>query len=221
MNNIDFRRHYILMIDTETANGLNDPLLYDLGCAVIDTHGNVYETASFVNKDIFKGCADLMQSAYYANKIPQYWEQIWAGERQMATLFQIRQAVWALMKKYRITDVCAHNARFDYRSTHVTLRYETSSKQRYFFPYGTHFMDTMKMAQSTICKQPTYVKWCKKNGYVCANGQVRKTAEILYRYISGEADFTEKHTGLEDVLIETQILAHCYRQHKKMNKYLW
>ena len=56
---------------------------------------------------------------------------------------------------------------------------------------------------------------------MCANGQVRKTAEILYRYISGEADFTEKHTGLEDVLIETQILAHCYRQHKKMNKYLW
>ena len=53
MNNIDFRHHYILMIDTETANGLNDPLLYDLGCAVVDTHGNVYETASFVNKDIF------------------------------------------------------------------------------------------------------------------------------------------------------------------------
>ena len=24
MNNIDFRRHYILMIDTETANSLND-----------------------------------------------------------------------------------------------------------------------------------------------------------------------------------------------------
>ena len=82
MNNIDFRRHYILMIDTETANGLNDPLLYDLGCAVVDTHGNVYETASFVNKDIFKGCADLMQSAYYANKIPQYWETNLVGRTQ-------------------------------------------------------------------------------------------------------------------------------------------
>jgi hypothetical protein len=49
-----------------------------------------------------------------------------------------------------------------------------------------------------------------------ANNQPRKTAEILYRYISGNIDFDESHTGLEDVLIEVQILAYCYRQHKAM-----
>ena len=30
-----------------------------------------------------------------------------------------------------------------------------------------------------------------------------------------DLDFKEEHTGLEDVLIETAIMAYCYRQHKK------
>jgi hypothetical protein len=51
--------------------------------------------------------------------------------------------------------------------------------------------------------------------------QVRLTAEILYRYISGDRDFIESHTGLEDILIETALLAHCFRQHKKMEKRLF
>ena len=34
-------------------------------------------------------------------------------------------------------------------------------------------------------------------------------------------DFIESHTALEDVMIEKEILAYCYRQHKKMRKKLW
>ena len=59
------------------------------------------------------------------------------------------------------------------------------------------------------------------NGYICKNGQLKMTAEILYRFISGQEDFDEEHTGLADVLIEKEILAYCYRQHKKMRKKLW
>jgi len=49
-------------------------------------------------------------------------------------------------------------------------------------------------------------------------GRPRATAEILYKYISGDIDFAEDHTGLEDVLIEKEIFAKCVRQHKKMRK---
>ena len=31
-----------VILDTETANGLEDPIMYDLGFAVIDKKGNVY-----------------------------------------------------------------------------------------------------------------------------------------------------------------------------------
>ena len=54
-----------------------------------------------------------------------------------------------------------------------------------------------------------------------ANGRLRKTAEILWRFISGNNDFEESHTGLEDVLIEAEIMWYCFRQHKPMRKALY
>lgn len=215
---IDKRKHYILVLDTETANTIEDNLFYDLGAAVVDTHGNVYNHISYVNKDIFCDEEELMQSAYYAEKLPQYHEDIAKGKRKVATTYEIKKAINDLIREYGIKEVCAHNAPFDVRAVNNTQRYVTKSKDRYFFPYGVEIWDTMRMAESVICKMPTYRKFCEENGYICANGQLRKTAEILYRFISGNNEFTENHTGLEDVMIEKEILAYCYRQHKPMRK---
>ena len=79
----------------------------------------------------------------------------------------------------------------------------------------------MKMAQDVICQMPTYKTFCQENGYTLPNGACRKTAEILYRFISGKEDFEESHTGLEDVLIEAEIMFYCFRQHKPMRKLLF
>jgi hypothetical protein len=49
----------------------------------------------------------------------------------------------------------------------------------------------------------------------------RFTAEILYRYITDNLEFTESHTGLEDTLIEKEIFAYCVRQKKKMQRTYW
>lgn len=221
MKDIDYRRHYILVFDTETANGLDDPLFYDFGCAVIDTKGNVYETRSFVNGEIFFKERELMRSSYYAEKIPKYWTDILEGKRIAASFFEIRKAVADLMQKYRIKEVCAHNCFFDYKATNGTQRYLTKSKYRYFFPKGTIYWDSLNMARTVIAPMPTYKAFCERNNYKTARGQVRLTAEILYRFISGKEEFIESHTGLEDVLIEKEIIAYCYKQHKKMRKTLF
>ena len=215
---IDKRITYYMVFDTETANGLDDPIMYDLGCAVVDKRGKVYETASLVVDEVLNGMGELMKSAYYAKKIPMYKEQIKNGDRKVVSLFEARKIFHDLCKKYNIKIAIAHNARFDYRSTSKTQRYLTKSRYRFFLPYGVELWDTMKMANDTICKQWSYKEWCYKNGYLTKNGRVRKTAEILYRYISGDEDFEESHTGLEDVLIEKEIFAHCMRQHKPMRK---
>ena len=215
---IDRRKSYYIVFDTETANGLDDPIVYDLGFAVIDKNGNVYEKHSFVIGEVFFGMKELMQSAYYAEKIPQYIEQIKKGERKVVSLYTARKIFAKACKEYNVKAVIAHNARFDYRSTSKTQRYLTKSKYRFFLPYGIEIWDTMKMANDTICKQVHYKEFCYNNGYLTKNGRVRKTAEILYRYISGEHDFIESHTGLEDVMIEKEIFVHCLRQHKPMRK---
>lgn len=221
---IDHRRHYVLVIDTETANTIQEDnkldmtnvLFYDCGWAIADTHGNIYRTRSFVNRDVFCYERELMQSAYYASKIPKYVEEIQSGLRVMADLAEIHKVFLADIAEYSITEIVAHNARFDVNSLNTTQRYVTKSKHRYFIPYGIEVWDTMGMARDVICSMPTYKQWCKDNGYMTKNNQVRKTAEILYRFISGDENFAEEHTGLEDVLIEVKILAYCYRQHKAM-----
>lgn len=215
---IDKRKSYYIVFDTETANGFDDPIVYDIGGAVVDKKGNVYETFSFVIYEVFCGMKDLMKTAYYAEKIPKYEEEIKNGERKLVKYATAKKHINKLAKKYNIKAMIAHNARFDYRSTTRTQRYLTKSKYRFFLPYGVELWDTLKMANDTICKQVHYKEWCYNNGYLTKNGRVRKTAEILYRYISGEHDFKEEHTGLADVMIEKEIFVHCINQHKPMRK---
>ena len=228
---MDKRKHYIIVADTETCNGIADgdkldlsnSLVYDLGFAVVDKKGQVYETHSYIIREVFYGMSDVMKSAYYASKIPQYKEDIANGKRQVVSLFEARKALLAAMKKYNTTTIAAHNARFDLNALNTTVRYLTKSKYRYFFPYNVEFWDTLKMSRQTIGKQKGYRLFCEMNGYMTKHKvpQVRLTAEILHRYLTGNSEFVESHTGLEDVLIEKDILAHCLRQHKKMVKGLF
>ena len=162
-----------------------------------------------------------MSECYYLSKIPQYNTDIYQGKREITSFYQVKKHIENLCEKYNIKAIIAHNMRFDYRATTITQRYLTASKYRYFLPYGVELWDTLKMAQDTICKQKTYIKWCEENGYLKKNGTPRATAEILYKYISGNNDFEESHTGLEDVLIEKEIFAKCMAQHKKMKKNVW
>ena len=231
MAKIDRRRNYIIVMDTETCpldreyNGVTpfNMFVYDIGWAVVDKHGNVYETKSYVNKDIFYGEKDLMNSSYYANKLPQYFEDIENGSRVVASWFEIRKDLVETMKRYETNIVCAHNARFDDGATKNTQRWLTKSKYRYFLPYKTEVWDTMKMCLDVVATMPTYKAFCEENGYMTRHKTPRPQvkAEVIYRFITGNNDFIESHTGLEDVLIEKEILAYCYRKHKKMRKKLY
>lgn len=232
MNKIDRRIHYILMMDTETCNTLvaedgkldmTNVLIYDFGWQVIDKRGKVYEEKSYIVKDIFERETALMQSAYYAKKIPQYLQEIAEGKRVVATFYEIRKDFLETLARYETNTIAAHNARFDYRASNVTQRWLTKSKYRYFFPYDIEIWDTLKMATDVICKMPTYIAFCEQNGYMTKHKKPRPkaTAEVLYRFISGNVAFNEAHTGLEDVDIERQILAYCFRQHKAMRKGLY
>ena len=226
---IDKRISYKIVLDTETCPIDKDleevvpgnMFTYDCGWAVVDKKGNVYKTRSFVNADIFLDEKDLMQSAYYANKIPQYWEDIKSGKRILTNFYNIRKTLLEDIAEYNVTEIFAHNMRFDYGTLNTTQRWETKSKYRYFFPKDVVICDTLKMSRDVIAKMPTFIKFCEDNNFLTKNGKPQLKAETIYRFITKDTDFVESHTGLEDVLIEKEILAYCYRQHKKMRKKLW
>ena len=116
------------------------------GYHIFDLAGNVYEEASYVNSDIFLD-KELMASAYYAEKMPNYWKDIWAKKRTMLTWREIKQKLYEAIKRNNVRIISAHNARFDYRSLNLTQRYITTSRWRWALPWGMEWWDTLKMAK--------------------------------------------------------------------------
>lgn len=211
----------IMMIDTETTNDIDCPIVYDVGFSIFDLEGNTYAERSYVNADIFLD-KNLMQYAYFVDKVPQYWEEIKAGDRKLAKWYTITKEINALMQKYNVEILCAHNARFDYRSMHLTQRYITTSKWRWVFPFGTfEWWDTLKMARAILKDNDDYTKFCFDNNFVTKNNRVQYTAEVIYRWLTNNIDFAEKHTGLEDVKIERQIFEFLINENPDFDGRLW
>ena len=228
---MDKRKSYYIVLDTETCNGitvdgkldLTCSLVYDIGYQVIDKKGYVYERRSFLVKEIFCNESELMNSAYYAKKIPTYIADLNKNIHSLKGWSEIKKIFLHDFYKYNIKAVVAHNAKFDLNALNVTTRWITKSKYRYFFPFGTPIFDTLIMSRDTIGKEIGYIIFCQRHNFMTKHKKprVKLTAEVLYRYISGNYDFVEAHTGLRDVEIESQIFVTCLAKHKKMQKNLF
>ena len=198
---------------SSTIIGANTRRYHGLLIAPLNPPANRYLCLSKIDEAVV---VDNIEYPLYTNVCRNYISQGFKNqvsfEKQYVPKFE-----------YNVQNIFAHNAYFDNNALNNTFRYLTKSRFRWFFPWGIELWDTLKMARQTIGKQPSYIRWCAENNYMTRHKipRPRLTAEILYRYISGDYNFTESHTGLEDVLIETKILAHCFRQHKHMEKKLF
>lgn len=199
----------IIVVDTETTNGLENPIAYDIGWKVMTTTGKTLERHSYVVYETFFN-KELMSTAYYADKIPMYFEDMSNGVRKVDYLENIRKKFHENCEEYDVRAISAHNGIFDYKSLKNTVNYVLDEK--YFYPYGIELWDSLKMAKDILGKNPRYVKFCKQNEYLTKYGKPRFTAEICFRYISKNNEFEEKHTGAEDCDIEGAIIAYCMKR---------
>ena len=219
------------MADTETCNTIDNEgkldmsnvLPYDLGMSVINEQGEVFEKVSLIIEEIYYGMPDLMATAYYADKLPQYDKDIAEGKRKVVNIYQAQKILWELKRKYGIEVIVSHNARFDNIALKNLSRYITKSKYRYFLPYKTEVWDTMKMCLDVVATMPTYKAFCEENGYMTRHKTPRPQvkAEVIYRFITGNLEFEESHTGLEDCEIEGEILAYIYKNYTDFRKALY
>lgn len=195
----------VLIIDTETANTIEQPLPYDIGYAIVNIEsGNILVKRSFIVAEIFFD-KELMSSAYYADKIPHYFEDIRKGKREVKVICNIRKAIANDMKRYNVNKVGAYNMGFDNRATRNDIRFITASLLKWFFPYGTEYFDIWNMACSSILNTEKFVRFALDNNLVSEKGNISTSAETTYKFITNNLDFIESHTGLEDVEIETEI----------------
>ena len=214
---VDKRKKYFMVLDVETANTTdskhNDGLVYDIGFTIMDKKGNIYAERSFCIKEIFDWL-DLMQSAYYAEKRPIYYEKMRNKEMEKVTIWEARQRIKKALEYFGITEVYAYNASFDYTTLNNTVRYLSGSGCRWFLPYGTQICDIWHIACQVLGVQKLFQSENIRND----NGNLITSAERMFAYMEQNPDFEESHTGLEDAKIESQILARCLRTHKHIDK---
>lgn len=216
---MDRRKNYYLTLDTETCGSLGSPLVYDIGFTIHDKKGNIYESRSYVIREIFYGEWKKMRTAYYAEKIPAYKEGIKTGKWIVKSFWEIRKEIFSLMKEYNVKAVVAYNAGFDTRALNSTLNYLSKfDEKQTFFNEKTVIWCSWGMSCQTIFKQKTFFKLANRESWVSDAGNVKTSAEIAHRYINRDFSFEEAHTALEDALIETKIFAKCFACHKHMDK---
>lgn len=212
------KKEMYLVIDTETCNTLEQPLVYDIGYAIADRNGNVVLERSFLVAEIFLDKKDIMSSAYYAEKIPMYWDDVKKGTRIIKSLFNIRKQLFADMKEYNVKKVGAYNMGFDKKALNTTIRYCSKSLIRWFFPFGVEYFCIWNMACQVIMDTRKYVKFAIQNGLVSEKGNIQTSAESCFKFLMNDVNFIESHTGLEDVKIEVQIMAKCLKTHKRLDR---
>ena len=201
----------VLILDTETANSVEQPLPYDFGWAIVNTETKeTLVERSFVVAEIFLD-KDLMESAYFAEKIPSYWKEIKKGQRVLKSFLNIRKILWSDMKKYDSYTVGAYNMGFDKRASVNDTRYITGSFLKWFFPYKTKFFCIWHMACTSFLKTSDYINFATSHGFISEKGNIQTSAECAYRFLTNDPTFEESHTGLEDVRIEVEIYFNCLK----------
>jgi hypothetical protein len=214
---IDRRKNYIMVLDTETAGEVENPIAYDIGFIIADTKGNIYEKKSFMVREMFYKF-NGMSSAYYAEKLPMYWHEYFYNERNrmMKSMYEIKTEIKRLVDLYEVTECYAYNASFDRKSLNNLQRYWTDKK--WFLPYGISMNCIWFIACQTLLQQKRFKKMAKDNEWLTPCGNYRTSAEISYRYITKNTGFLEEHTALEDSEIEYAILIKCLSLHKHFEK---
>lgn len=207
-----------LVLDTETTGGLGHPLAYDVGGVVVDASGYIWERFHWAALEII-GNPKAMASAFYAEKMPMYWEEVSAGNILPLHFDDILRRITGLCDFHNIQAVAAYNAGFDNRSMSTTTEHLFGDGNTNWLNRDIPIWDIWAGACTSVLDTAKFCRWACKNGLVSDKGNPRTSAEVCFRYITGKTDFVEEHTGGRDAEIEAAILVALLRCKKNPPKF--
>ena len=210
---------HILIIDTETI-GIDKPFIYDLGLVVAEKTDKGYQvvsTNSFVIKQIYDNKL-LFETAYYHKKRPLYTKAMQGRKSIKRYWGHVARFIDKTVKAYGIKEVYAYNAPFDKRAIQ-----ETSQKLKTYQPLkSVKWYDIMAISNNLIHQTAEYKDYCETVKAITPKGYYQTNAERTYQFIKGDHEFKEEHMGLQDAVIELDILNECinrgYNEKKEYRK---
>lgn len=201
----------IVVFDTETVS-LEKPFCYNIGYAIVEVEsGKTLAKRDYVVEQVWHNPM-LFITAYYADKRENYVKAMRSRKTVMAKYGYICQAMIRDFIKYEVAGAYAFNSPFDDKVFTYNSEWFKCNNPFDNIPifdirgYVHHFMvdDNFKV-------------FCEDYGYFTDSGNYSTTAEVMYRYLTGNTEFIEDHTALSDSEIESAILLECFKRGAKVN----
>ena len=204
-------KNKILVIDTETCDLHGN--VYDVGYVVTDRDGAIYEEGHALVRETFTDARKMM-GAFYADKMfSHYAPMLSDGVIKLRAWSAVADHLRAVAGDNKVSTVAAYNLGFDER---VLRRMGETFDTAPLFDASVRALDIWQFACETRLARGPYRKLALAQGWVSAKGNIKTGAEFAYRFVSGDHGFIEQHTALHDARIETEILAECFKQKKRV-----
>jgi len=205
------KKNVYAIIDTETANGLKNPLCYDVAVIVFDKKGIELFRKNWLVSNVWNN-ERMFKTAYYAWKRPLY-DNI---EKEIVNTYTFISEMNEIIDNYQVNFLLAYNLKFDLNSINKTVeRFTYNSK---FNTENVEYIDVWNVAIDIIMNNNSYKSFCRENGFISDAGNYKTSAEICYRFLTNIIDFDESHTAMDDCEIEKEIFMTCVKRKKKIEK---
>ena len=190
----------IMIFDTETTD-LNKCFCYNIGYVIADTETQEIVTEKeYVVEQIWHNLP-LFSTAYYADKREFYVKEMRAKKIKMEKFGNICQAMIRDIKKFDVVAAYAYNSPFDEKVFNFNCDWFKCIN-----PFDTiPIFDIRGFVHQSLIDEK-YKEFCEANELFTESGNYSTTAEAVYKYITGNTDFIESHTALDDSKIEKFIL---------------
>ena len=199
----------IMVLDTETCDLKGH--VYDVGYTIANKRGEIVTSYNALVLEVFTD-AEKMMGAFYAKKLfSHYAPMLDRGEISLVPWMDIVAQMRYDISLHNVNVMAAYNLGFDrrvMRQTHSLLGDGSPICGK------VEQLDLWQFAYETKLSQKRYASIAREQGWVSAAGNIKTGAEFAYRFCSGDFGFIEDHTALSDALIETEIMADCFRQKK-------
>lgn len=195
----------IMIFDTETVS-LNKPFCYNIGYVIVNLETKeTLVKKDFVIEQVWHNLS-LFETAYYADKRPLYVSRMKGQKAKMTKYGQVMRTLRSDIKKFDIEYAYAYNSPFDEKVFNFNCDWYKVSN-----PFDTvKVIDIRPLAMNEFCESAEYKDLCETLEMFTDSGNYSTTAESVYRFVSGDYEFCEEHTALNDSIIESEILLYCY-----------
>lgn len=203
----NFQKVLYVLVDTETTK--RNGLVFDCAYKAFDRKGRQLAYGSFLFKNVM-----AVEEPFYKEKIALYWKLVEKGKIRPVSFRAFRKYFNLMLQKfvdqgYRII-LMAYNAEFDTRVLGTTTKALIGPDEK-FLSVKVELFDLMHgWAVTCPAKYGETAPFSPK-------GNLRTTAETVYRFESGDQSFVEAHVAYADIKIEEEIFKSILRRKKKLH----